>query len=435
MPKRRTANLSRLCLFGHSTVLTISQHDERVRSDLDAPRADDSELATCSIDQLGPDSTAVDLRKRELDRLRTAVEDDEQGLADDRPPSIVGFVGRVAPDEHADAAIVSVAPVAAREFFAIGANPCEILRAILHRGLATEEMTPSKHRVRVPKTETFTGEREQLTAALVELPVHPARLVVLRVRVVVSLLRARDLVAVREHRDSLREGERRDEIAHLAVPVVEDCRVRRLSLDTPIATDVVVAAVPIVFAIRLVVFLLIADEVVQRVAVVRRDEVDARVRTAPARLIDVARSSEARRQLRHPPVVPTPEMTDRVAVSSVPFCPPNGEVAHLVSAGTDSPRLRDQLHARQRRILMNDVEKRGELVDVVQLAREHRRKIESKTVHMHVVHPVAQRVHDQLDGARVLHVETVARSGEIRVETAVRGIEPVVRLIVDAPKR
>ena len=52
----------------------------------------------------------------------------------------------------------------------------------------------------------------------------------------------------------------------------------RLShLDAPVATHVVVVAVAILFAIRLVVLLLIADEVVERVAIVRRDEVDARV--------------------------------------------------------------------------------------------------------------------------------------------------------------
>ena len=49
-----------------------------------------------------------------------------------------------------------------------------------------------------------------------------------------------------------------------------------------------------------------------------------------------------------------------------------------------------------------------ELVDLVQLAREHRREIEAEAVDVHLVHPVAQAVHDELDRARVLHVEAVA---------------------------
>ena len=51
---------------------------------------------------------------------------------------------------------------------------------------------------------------------------------------------------------------------------------------------------------------------------------------------------------------------------------------------------------------------------------------------MHFGDPVAQRIHHELDRARVLHVERVAGAGEIEVEPRVRGIESIVRLVVDA---
>ena len=60
---------------------------------------------------------------------------------------------------------------------------------------------------------------------------------------------------------------------------------------------VVVLAVAVVFAIGLVVLLVVADEVVQREAVVARDEVDAGVRPAAAVLVEIAAAGDARREL------------------------------------------------------------------------------------------------------------------------------------------
>ena len=127
-----------------------------------------------------------------------------------------------------------------------GLNPRQILRAALDRGFAAKEMPPPQHGVRVTKIQAFPREREELFAPVVEVPMHPGDLVVLRVRVVVAHLRAPDLVAVRQHRHALRERERRDEVAHDAEAHVEDaCRIVRLALDAPVAADVVVVAVAI----------------------------------------------------------------------------------------------------------------------------------------------------------------------------------------------
>ena len=106
---------------------------------------------------------------------------------------------------------------------------------------------------------------------------HPGGFVVLSVGVVVAALGSPDLVAVRQHRNALRERERGDEVAHDAKAHVEDLWIVRLALYTPIAADVVVVAVAILLAVGLVVLLLVAHEVVERVPVVRRHEVDARI--------------------------------------------------------------------------------------------------------------------------------------------------------------
>ena len=51
------------------------------------------------------------------------------------------------------------------------------------------------------------------------------------------------------------------------------------------------------------------------------------------------------------------------------------------------------------------------------------------------MHPVAQAVHDELQHARVLHVERVAAAGEIHVVPRIFRREAVVAGVVDAAER
>ena len=75
---------------------------------------------------------------------------------------------------------------------------------------------------------------------------------------------------------------------------------------------------------------------------------------------------------------------------------------------------------------MDDVEEGAESIDLVQLARERARQVEAEAVDVHLEHPVAQAVHDQLQHLRALHVQRVAAAGEVHVVARVVGHEPVV---------
>ena len=93
---------------------------------------------------------------------------------------------------------------------------------------------------------------------------------------------------------------------------------------------------------------------------------------------------EPRRQLRHRAAVAAPEAPHRVAVLAVPLRPLRREVADLVAAFTEIPRLGDQLHLREHRILVDDVEERAELVDGMQLTSQRAREIEAEPVDVHL---------------------------------------------------
>ena len=152
----------------------------------------------------------------------------------------------------------------------------------------------------------------------------------------------------------------------------------------------------------------------------------------PLRAVEVARAGEAARELADQAAVAFPVGAHRVAVLVVPLGPAGREVADLVAALAEVPRLGDQLDLRQHRVLAQDVEERAQPVDLVQLARERRGEVEAEAVDVHLGDPVAQRVHEQLQHARVLHVERVAAAGEVHVVARIVRHQPVVGGVVDA---
>src|SRR6185436_3296413 len=104
-------------------------------------------------------------------------------------------------------------------------------------------------------------------------PVEPRQRVVLRVPVVVAALRAPELIAHCEHRRAARYEERGEKIADVALPSTDDEWIAGRTFDAVIPRVVLVASVAIVLAVRLVVLRRVADEIGEREAVMRGDEV------------------------------------------------------------------------------------------------------------------------------------------------------------------
>src|SRR5688572_6619960 len=124
---------------------------------------------------------------------------------------------------------------------------------------------------------------------------------------------------------------------------LDDAAAARGAFDPVVGTVVVVLTVAVVFAVVEIMFALVADQIVQRVPVVRCYEIDAVVWPAAAGLVQVARTSQpGGHRTGHAEVV-TPIAADIVAVAPVPFRPPLiGERANLVGSGR-VPRLGNDL--------------------------------------------------------------------------------------------
>jgi hypothetical protein len=81
---------------------------------------------------------------------------------------------------------------------------------------------------------------------------------------------------------------------------------------------------------------------------------------------------------------------------------------------------------------LNDVEERRQPIDVVELTRERGGEVEAEAVDVHLEHPVAEAVHDELQRPRMAHVQRVAGPGVVHVVARVVGNEAVVTGVVDA---
>ncbi len=71
----------------------------------------------------------------------------------------------------------------------------------------------------------LAGEFTNALTAPVEIPIEPGKFVVLAVAVVVAHLRARFFIAAGEHGHALREHQRSEKVAHLALPHLVDRRI------------------------------------------------------------------------------------------------------------------------------------------------------------------------------------------------------------------
>ena len=190
-------------------------------------------------------------------------------------------------------------------------------------------------------------------------------------------------------------------------------------------------AVAVVLAVRLVVLVVVGDDVRQREAVMRGDEVDARPGPAAAPVEEFGRAEQPASETRQRRRVALPVGAHRVAVLVVPFRPDRGKVAELIAVRPGVPGLGDQLDAAQDRILADRVEKHRVGVELVAVAAERACEVEAEAVDMAFLDPVAQRIHHHLQHARLARLHRVAAAGGVEIVARIVG-QDVVAGVVDA---
>ena len=235
------------------------------------------------------------VREREVDRLRSCVEQEQEIVVEDAASVRVGFADGIAVVEDHRRARTRLVPFLLRHVRARRREPLDLAE----RGLAAalcgslQETSAAHHRVIAAQVNEVAGETQEVVVVLIQIPVDPRELVVLAVRVVVASLGAAQLVSVGDHRHTLGEHEGRQEIALLAVAQLDDLLVIRVALNAAVPRTVVVRAIRAALEVCLVVLLVVRHEVAQREAVVGGDEVDGCHGLAARRPVQVGGASQA----------------------------------------------------------------------------------------------------------------------------------------------
>ena len=157
----------------------------------------------------------------------------------------------------------------------------------------------------------------------------------------------------------------------------------------------------------------------------RGDKVDAGLRCPAAVIENFARSGQALGQRTNTGTAGQPEGAHIIAETVVPFAPAERETSEVITVRAQIPRLGDQLDAREQRILTHGGEE-------VAIARQGGGEVETEAIDVHFAHPVAQRIHHQLQRTRVREVEGIAAAAEIFVVTGIVRAEAIVAGVVDA---
>ena len=349
-----------------------------------------------------------------------AVEEQQEIVVADGLAALVALLHGIAAQIDAETAREIVCPLFVVHLVAVGLEPVDVLDARAVDGAALEEVAAAEDRVFAAQRDDALHEGEEFPVVGGKIPVHPADLVVLAVGVVVAVLGAAHLVAGHQHWHALGEKQGRQQVALLLRAQGIDAGIIGRPLGAAVPGVVVVGAVTVVLAVGLVVLVVVAHQVVQGEAVVGGDEVHAGVGLAAAVIVEIAGAGETSRKIPDQAAVALPVRAHGVTIVVVPLAPARWEVAHLVAALAQIPGFGDEFDLGQHRILEQDVEEGAEAVDVVQFARQGRGQIETEAVDVHLQHPVAQRVHDELEYARLLQVEGVAAACVIHAVARIR---------------
>ena len=240
------------------------------------------------------------------------IEQQQDGIAHNGLAPLVQVANQITGQPHPKTAHIAGIPGLLGHLLARGIEPGDILDARAMNGAVLEELAALEDRLGAPEMDDGAHKVAKGLLLLGQLPMQPGEVVVLAIGIVVALLRMAELVTGQEHGHALRQEQRSDEVALLLPAQGIDGGIIRRPLGAAVPTVVVVGPVLVIFPIGLVVFVVVADQVMQREAVVAGDEIDAGIGLAPVVLIQVTAAAQTGGKFRQ-------RTADRPSRSAAPY--------------------------------------------------------------------------------------------------------------------
>ena len=149
--------------------------------------------------------------------------------------------------------------------------------------------------------------------------------------------------------------------------------------------------VAVIFAVGVVVFFVVADQIAQSEAVVCGNEVDAGRRSTAAVVENIGRPGQAFGKCTQITAFPRPKRAHIIAETAVPFGKRLREIAQVITALADVPCFDNQLQTGQNRVLIQNLEKTAIRLEIG-FASQYGSQVETETVNMKLFSPIAQAV-------------------------------------------
>src|SRR5215471_16434801 len=82
---------------------------------------------------------------------------------------------------------------------------------------------------------------------------------------------------------------------------------------------------------------------------------------------------------------------------------------------------------------MDQIEKRPQVPHLIEIASQCARHVEAKPVNMHLLDPITQAVHNEIQHLPLTHVEAIAAANVIPIVAQI-AVQTIIRAIVDTPE-
>src|SRR5260221_3823011 len=111
-----------------------------------------------------------------------------------------------------------------------------------------------------PAQPNHTADKlEHVPFCLDQAPIEPGKLVILTPSIVVPVLSPQNLVASHQHGNTATGHQNCDEVLRLAAAQCDDSWVIRFAFSAAVPTQIIVAAIPVIFPVIFIVFVIVAD--------------------------------------------------------------------------------------------------------------------------------------------------------------------------------
>ena len=254
---------------------------------------------------------------------------------------------------------------------------------------------------------------KQILILIQKTPVQPGNLIILTISIVIAKLGIAKFVTRQKHRRSPAAHQYGTGIADHPESQIQHFRIIGLSFRPAVPASVIIGSIGIIPSIGFVMFCIIRIQIIQGKSIMTGQKIDTGIVSCVMSIIfiikisiQISGSRNTPRGIPGFPEIPLQETSDRIPVSSIPFCPPAvGRKASNLIQSVRIPCFRDQLHIFKNRIIRQILKQRRIIHwHAVLVSSKNTGKVKTETIHPVIDRPVSETFQNHLLNDRMIAV-------------------------------